>query len=256
MKIYSWNVNGIRAALKKGFANWFQQTQPDILLLQETKATPDQVEFEPEGYAQYWNAAKNKKGYSGTAIFTRHSPKSASNDMGIEEHDQEGRVITLDLGKFYVVNVYTPNSKRGLERLAYRQTEWDVAFLAHVKKLEKKKPVIFAGDLNVAHEDIDLANPSTNHRNAGFTDEEREGFRNILAAGFIDTFRMFESGGGHYTWWSYFAKSRDRNIGWRIDYVLASAALKGAIRQAGICPDVMGSDHCPVYAEVDLKRIK
>ncbi len=244
-KLISWNVNGIRAAIGKGFLDYVRQEQPDVLCLQEVKATPDQVDLHIPGYLQYWNTAE-KKGYSGTAIFTRKDPLSVMNGMGIAKHDKEGRVITVEYDDYYLVTVYTPNSQRELARLDYRSREWDVDFLAYVKGLEKRKPVVFCGDLNVAHKEIDLANPKTNRRNAGFTDEERAGFDNIVKAGFIDTFREFESGGDNYTWWSYRLNARERNIGWRIDYFCISKSLRKRLKEAFIRPEVMGSDHCPV----------
>lgn len=245
MKLISWNVNGIRAALKKGFLDFVKEHDPDILCLQETKVPGEPIAMDLENYHHYWNPA-DRKGYSGTAIFSKKELKNVVNDMAIEKHDGEGRVMTAELNDFYFVTVYTPNSKRGLERLDYRQKEWDVDFLKYVKKLEKKKPVIFCGDLNVAHKEIDLKNPKTNRRNAGFTDEEREGFNNIIKVGFIDTFREFTQEGGHYTWWSYMANSRPRNIGWRIDYFCVSPSLRPQLKEAFILPEVMGSDHCPV----------
>lgn len=252
MKIISWNVNGIRAILKKGFLEFLEKEDPDIICLQETKAMPEQVELElPSHPFHYWNSAE-KKGYSGTAIFSKVEPRGSVNDIGIKKHDTEGRVITLDMGKWNLLNVYTPNSKRGLERLDYRHDEWDIDFLAHVKKLAKKKPLVFCGDLNVAHKEIDLARPESNHKNAGFTDEEREGFDNIVDAGFIDTFRLFESGGGHYTWWSYMGRAREKNIGWRIDYFCVSPDLKKKIKKSYILPEVMGSDHAPIVLDIDL----
>ncbi|MBU0580511.1 MAG: exodeoxyribonuclease III [Candidatus Margulisbacteria bacterium] len=253
LKIYSWNVNGIRAALNKGFLTWLNEVQPDILLLQETKVQPGQVKLElPAEYKQYWNYAKVKKGYSGTAVFSKLEPLSQAFDINHHKHDQEGRVITLELKEFYLVNVYTPNAKRGLERLSYRHQEWDSDFLKYIKELEKKKPVIFGGDLNVAHEEIDLANPKTNHKNAGFTDEERQGFSNYIKAGFVDTFRIFTKESGHYTWWSHFANARARNIGWRIDYFLISKSLARCVTKAWIMPEIMGSDHCPIGLEIKV----
>jgi len=245
MKLISWNVNGIRAVLKKGFLDFVKEHNPDILCLQETKVPGEPIEMDLEEYHHYWNPAE-RKGYSGTAIFTKVKPLSEQNDMGVAKHDSEGRVQTLEFDNFYVVNVYTPNSKRELERLLYRQKEWDVDFLKYVKELEKKKPVIFCGDLNVAHKEIDLKNPKTNRRNAGFTDEEREGFDNIVNAGFIDTFREFHQEGGHYTWWSYMHQARARNIGWRIDYFCISPGLRPQLQDAFILSEVTGSDHCPV----------
>ncbi|MEY4386260.1 MAG: hypothetical protein RLY20_1543 [Verrucomicrobiota bacterium] len=249
MKLISWNVNGLRAVMKKNFLEFLADEKPDILCLQETKCTPDDVEqLWPAHYTTYWNCAE-KKGYSGTAIFTKTRPLKVTNHLGIAEHDREGRVITAEYDDFHLVNVYTPNSKRELERLPYRQ-QWDVAFLKHLKELEKTKPVIFCGDLNVAHTEIDLANPKANVRNHGFTIEERNGFTAFVNAGFIDTFREFEKGGGHYSWWSPMAGARSRNVGWRIDYFLLSAALRPRLKKARILPDVMGSDHCPVVIEL------
>lgn len=245
VKLISWNVNGLRAVLKKNFLEFLGDEKPDVLCLQETKCTPDDVEqLWPAHYTTYWNCAE-KKGYSGTAIFTKTRPLNVTNGIGTAEHDREGRVITAEYADFFLVNVYTPNSKRELERLPYRQ-EWDVAFLKHLKKLERRKPVIFCGDLNVAHTEIDLANPKANVRNHGFTIEERNGFSALVKAGFVDTFREFEKGGGHYSWWSPMAGARSRNVGWRIDYFLISAALRPRLKKARILPQVMGSDHCPV----------
>ena len=249
MKLISWNVNGLRAVLKKNFLEFLAAEQPDILCLQETKCAPEQVEqLWPAHYATYWNSAQ-KKGYSGTAIFTKERPLKVVSHIGITEHDQEGRVQTAEFPEFFVVNVYVPNSKRELTRLAYRQ-EWDRDFLAYLKKLEKKKPVIWCGDLNVAHQEIDLANPRANVRNHGFTPEERAGFDAVVKAGFIDTFREFESGGGHYTWWSPLSGARSRNIGWRIDYVLLSKVLRPRLKRAFISDKILGSDHCPVGIEI------
>ena len=259
MKLYSWNVNGIRAVLKKGtFQSFMEEHKPDVVCLQETKAERSQVEIELPGYHEYWNSAI-KKGYSGTAIFSKKEPNKVTNGYPHEfakryqfadelERDSadEGRVITAEFEKFYVVTVYTPNAKEDLSRLPLRHKHWDPAFLAYCKLLEEKKPVIFCGDLNVAHTELDLTNPKPNRGKKGFTDEEREGFQNFVDAGFVDTFRLFTQGNGHYSWWSHFAKSRDRNIGWRIDYVLVSAALAKSVKSATIHPDVMGSDHCPV----------
>jgi len=249
MKLISWNVNGLRAVMKKNFLEFLADEKPDILCLQETKCTPDDVEqLWPAHYTTYWNCAE-KKGYSGTAIFTKTRPLKVTNHLGIAEHDREGRVITAEYDDFHLVNVYTPNSKRELERLPYRQ-QWDVAFLKHLKKLEKTKPVIFCGDLNVAHTEIDLANPKANVRNHGFTIEERNGFTAFLSAGFVDSFREFEKGGGHYSWWSPMSGARSRNVGWRIDYFLLSAALRPRLKKARILPHVLGSDHCPVVIEL------
>lgn len=250
MKLISWNVNGLRAVLKKNFLEFLADENPDVLCLQETKCSPDDVEqLWPASYATYWNCAE-KKGYSGTAIFTRRRPLRVTNGMGLAEHDREGRVITAEYDDFFLVNVYTPNSKRGLERLPYRQ-EWDAAFLKFLKKLEGTKPVVFCGDLNVAHTEIDLANPKANVRNHGFTIEERNGFSALVRAGFVDTFREFEKGGGHYTWWSPLAGARARNVGWRIDYFLISAALRPRLKRAAILAQVTGSDHCPVMITLD-----
>ena len=249
MKLISWNVNGLRAVLKKNFLEYLDTEKPDVLCLQETKAMPEQVEqLWPASYTTYWNSAE-KKGYSGTVIFTRRRPMEISTGLGITEHDREGRVLTAEFAEFFLVNVYVPNSQRELTRLAYRQ-HWDRDFLAYLKKLEKKKPVIFCGDLNVAHTEIDLANPKANVKNHGFTPEERAGFGALVKAGFVDTFREFEKGGGHYTWWSPMAGARARNVGWRIDYVLVSAALRPRLKSAFIRHEVPGSDHCPVGIEL------
>lgn len=248
--LISWNVNGIRAVLQKGFLDFVRDADPDILCLQETKAHPTQVDMELAQYPyHYWNSAE-KKGYSGTAIFSKIEPLQVSYGLGIAEHDREGRVITLEFERVFVVTVYTPNSQDGLRRLEYRTQEWDVAFLKYVKNLEKKKPVIFCGDLNVAHKEIDLANPKTNVKNPGFTPEERASFDNIVAAGFIDTFRFFNEEPHHYTWWSYRTRARERNVGWRIDYFCVSQSLIAHLKRAEILSDVMGSDHCPVLLEV------
>lgn len=244
MKLISWNVNGIRACVKNGFLDSIKKEAADIICIQETKAHPDQVDPMLGDYVHFWNTAE-KKGYSGTAIFSKMEPIEANYGIGIEEHDHEGRVITLEFRDYFLVNVYTPNSQRELARLDYR-TQWDRDFLKFLKRLEKKKPVIFCGDLNVAHTEIDLANPKTNRRNAGFTDEEREGFDHVAEAGFIDSFREFEKGGGHYTWWSYMSNARAKNIGWRIDYFCLSPILRPRLKSAFIRPDIMGSDHCPV----------
>lgn len=251
LKLVSWNVNGIRAALKKGFLELLNEWDVDILCLQETKAMQEQVSEVswPDEYHQYWNAAE-KKGYSGTAIFSRIQPEDVALGLGVKKHDKEGRVITADYGSFYLVNVYTPNSQNELRRLDYRTKEWDVAFRRYVKRLQQTKPVVFCGDLNVAHQEIDLARPKENTRNAGFTDEERDSFGKILKGGFVDTFREFENGGGHYSWWSYRAGAREKNIGWRIDYFCASEGLRSRLKAASIWPDVMGSDHCPVVLEL------
>ncbi|NLY10092.1 MAG: exodeoxyribonuclease III [Firmicutes bacterium] len=245
MKFISWNVNGLRACVKKGFLEFFEEIDSDFVCLQETKLQDGQIELDLKGYEQYWNYAV-KKGYSGTAIFTKHTPKDVRYGIGIEEHDQEGRVITLEYDDFYLVNVYTPNSQRELARLAYRM-EWEDAFRDYLVKLKEEKSLILCGDLNVAHKEIDLKNPETNRRNAGFTDEEREKMNELLAAGFIDSFRHFyPDRTDAYTWWSYFHKSREKNIGWRIDYFIVSEDLKGKMVDAGIHAEIMGSDHCPV----------
>ena len=245
MKIISWNVNGLRACVTKGFIDFFNEVQADIFCVQETKLQTGQIELELEGYHQYWNYAE-KKGYSGTAIFTREEPLSVSYGLGIEKHDHEGRVITLEFKHFYMVTVYTPNSQEELKRLDYRM-EWEDDFLSYLKKLEENKPVIVCGDMNVAHKEIDLKNPKTNRKNAGFTDEERSKFTSLLDAGFIDTFRHFYPDLEHvYSWWSYRFKAREKNAGWRIDYFLVSDSLKGTLKDAVIYKDIMGSDHCPV----------
>ncbi|HLC85324.1 MAG TPA: exodeoxyribonuclease III [Candidatus Nanoarchaeia archaeon] len=244
LKLISWNVNGIRACMNKGFLDFFRKEDPDMICLQEIKAEKEQVNLELPDYHQFWNSAK-KKGYSGTAIFTKHKPLNVSYGLGIEEHDQEGRVITLELPEYNVVTVYTPNAQENLARLPYRM-RWDKAFLAHVKKLEDKKPVIFCGDLNVAHKEIDLARPNENRKNPGFSDEERAGFDNIVGAGFIDTFRHFDQSPQNYSWWSMRTNARARNVGWRIDYVVTSESLKSRLKSASILPQVHGSDHCPV----------
>lgn len=249
MKFISWNVNGLRACLDKGFMDFFREADADVFCLQEIKLSQGQLELEMPGSFQYWNYAE-KKGYSGTAIFCRQEPLSVAYGIGVEEHDHEGRVITAEFPEYYVVTVYTPNSQRELTRLSYRM-EWEAAFLAYLKGLEKKKPVIFCGDLNVAHKEIDLKNPKSNRRNAGFTDEERGCFTKILESGFVDTFRHFYPDmEGAYSWWSYMANSRARNIGWRIDYFVCSEALKGRLKDARIHAQVMGSDHCPVELEL------
>ncbi len=250
MKLISWNVNGIRACVQKGFLDFFKEVDADIFCIQESKMQEGQLELELEGYHQYWNYAE-KKGYSGTAIFTKQEPISVQYGIGIEEHDHEGRVITLEFEDFYMVTVYTPNSQDELKRLDYRM-QWETDFLAYLKKLEEKKGVIFCGDLNVAHQEIDLKNPKTNRKNAGFTDEERGKFGEVLSAGFIDTFRYFYPDvEGAYSWWSYRFNSRAKNAGWRIDYFCVSECLKDKLEDAKILTDVMGSDHCPV--QLDLK---
>ena len=250
MKLISWNVNGIRACVQKGFLEFFKEADADIFCIQESKMQEGQLELELEGYHQYWNYAE-KKGYSGTAIFTKEEPISVQYGIGIEEHDHEGRVITLEFEEFYMITVYTPNSQDELKRLEYRM-RWETDFLLYLKKLEEKKPVIFCGDLNVAHKEIDLKNPKTNRKNAGFTDEERGKFSELLAAGFIDTFRHFYPDMENiYSWWSYRFSARAKNAGWRIDYFCVSEALKDRLADANILTDIMGSDHCPV--ELDLK---
>ncbi|MDO5336537.1 MAG: exodeoxyribonuclease III [Eubacteriales bacterium] len=249
MKMISWNVNGIRACLTKGFEEHFQELDADIFCLQETKCQENQVTLELPGYFQYWNYA-NRRGYSGTAIFTRRQPLHVTYGMGMEEHDKEGRLITLEFEDFYFLTVYTPNSQDGLRRLAYRM-EWESAFLAYLNKLRERKPVIVCGDLNVAHQEIDLKNPKTNRKNAGFTDEERDCLTRLLKSGFIDTFRYFyPDTEGVYSWWSYRFKAREKNAGWRIDYFLASEELKGSLSGAKIHTEIMGSDHCPIELEI------
>ena len=245
LKLISWNVNGIRACCDKGFRDAFKALDADFFCLQETKMQAGQLDLAFDGYTSYWNYAE-KKGYSGTAIFTRHQPLGVTYGLGIEEHVHEGRVITLEMEKFYLVTVYTPNSQDGLKRLDYRMT-WDDAFRAHLQELDKKKPVLVCGDLNVAHQEIDLKNPKTNRMNAGFTDQEREKFQCLLDAGFIDTFRHFYPEQANiYSWWSYRFKAREKNAGWRIDYFLASARLADQLSGAKIHTDIFGSDHCPV----------
>ena len=241
----SWNVNGLRACIKKGFLDAFEKLNADCFCLQETKLQPDQIDLDLPGYHQYWNSAV-KKGYSGTAIFTKTEPIQVSYGMGIEEHDQEGRIITAEFDTHYLVTCYTPNSKRALERLDYRMI-WEDDFRNYLKKLEEKKPIVLCGDLNVAHKEIDLANPASNRKKAGFTDEERNKMTTLLQAGFTDTFRyLYPDKTEAYSWWSYFAKSRERNIGWRIDYFLVSQSLNSRIKEARIHPEIEGSDHCPV----------
>ncbi len=244
-KLISWNVNGIRACVGKGFMDYFRQMDADIFCLQETKLQEGQIELDLPGYYQYWNYAV-KKGYSGTAMFTKEEPIAVTYGIGHEEHDQEGRVITAEFPDYYVLTCYTPNSKSELERLPYRMT-WEDAWREYLKGLEEKKPVIFCGDLNVAHQEIDLKNPKSNRKNAGFTDEEREKFGRLLEAGFIDTYRYFyPDQAGVYSWWSYRFKAREKNAGWRIDYFCVSECLKDRLLGASIHTDVMGSDHCPV----------
>lgn len=245
MKLISWNVNGLRACVGKSFMDFFNEIDADIFCIQESKLQEGQINLDLPGYEQYWNYAE-KKGYSGTAIFTKQKPLNVSYGIGIEEHDKEGRVITLEFDKFYMVTVYTPNSQNELARLSYRM-EWEDAFRAYLKKLEETKPVVVCGDMNVAHKEIDLKNPKTNRKNAGFTDEEREKFTVLLDSGFIDTFRYFyPDAEGIYSWWSYRFQARAKNAGWRIDYFLISESLKENLKGAHIYTEITGSDHCPV----------
>lgn len=251
MKLISWNVNGIRACVTKGFEDFFKEVDADIFCIQESKLQAGQIELPFEGYSQYWNYAV-KKGYSGTAVFTKQEPLSVTYGMQIEEHDQEGRVITLEFPTFYLVTVYTPNSKDGLLRLDYRMV-WEDEFARYLKKLEESKPVIVCGDLNVAHKEIDLKNPKTNRKNPGFTDEERAKFSTLMELGFVDTFRYFYPDlENAYTWWSYRARARENNTGWRIDYFLTSQSLAEKLKGAKIHADIMGSDHCPVELEIEI----
>ena len=253
MKFVSWNVNGLRACVTKGFEDTFRRLDADFFCLQETKMQPGQLDLSFEGYESYWCSAE-KKGYSGTAVFTRHRPLSVRYGLGLEEHDHEGRVITLEMPAFYLVTVYTPNSQDGLRRLDYRM-EWDAAFRDYLARLDADKPVVVCGDLNVAHREIDLKNPKSNRRNAGFTDEERESFGRLLRAGFTDSFRFFYPNlEGAYSWWSYRFKAREKNAGWRIDYFLVSDRLRPALTAAAIHGDVFGSDHCPVSVEIDFSQ--
>ncbi|MCB0863067.1 MAG: exodeoxyribonuclease III [Solirubrobacterales bacterium] len=268
MRIFSWNVNGIRAVIKKGdFGSFVKKYDPDIFCMQETKAEQGQAEIDLPHYEEYWNSAE-KKGYSGTAIFTRQKPIAVLNDFAAEISEEynlhndsygdphaEGRVITAEYENFFLVTTYVPNAKRDLSRLKLRDRQWDPALLHHMKMLDAKKPVLVCGDMNVAHTEDDLANPKANVGEHGFTEEERRGFQNFLDAGFVDTFRLFTEGNGHYSWWSYMSKARERNAGWRIDYFLASERLKKAIVGAEIHNDVMGSDHCPVSVELDEKKL-
>ncbi len=265
MKIYSWNVNGIRAVVRKGAIQDFMvKHKPDILCLQETKAEQGQAEFDMSGYEEYWNSSKGKKGYSGTAIFTKDKPIVIINDLpekfvkasglatdNYGDSNQEGRVIAAEFEKFYVVTAYTPNAKDDLTRIPLRQ-DWDKAITAYCADLQKKKPVIYCGDMNVAHTEEDLANPKPNIGKKGFTSEERSGFDNWLKAGFVDTFRIFKQGNGYYTWWSHFANARERNVGWRIDYFLVSGSLKNKVKSAAIHANVMGSDHCPISIDLAI----
>lgn len=251
MKLVSWNVNGLRAAVTKGFMDSFNELDADIFCLQETKLQPEQIQLELPGYEQFWNSAV-KKGYSGTAVFTRIKPISVTNGIGIEEHDQEGRVITAEYEKFYLMCCYTPNSQRELARLDYRMT-WEDAFRNYLLELDAKKPVILCGDLNVAHNEIDLKNPKTNRKNAGFSDEERAKMTELLESGFTDTFRyLYPDAVDEYSWWSYMGKARDRNVGWRIDYFITSKHLDKNIKDARIHQQIFGSDHCPVELDIDL----
>ena len=250
MKFISWNVNGLRACMGKGFMDFFNEIDADIFCLQETKLSEGQIEMELPGYHQYWNYAE-KKGYSGTAVFTKKEPISVTYGIGIEEHDHEGRVITAEYDDFYFIDVYVPNSQRELTRLDYRMV-WEDAFLSYVKKLDEKKPVIYCGDLNVAHKEIDLKNPKSNHMNAGFTDEERACFTKVTESGFIDSFRYFyPDEKDKYSWWSYMFKAREKNAGWRIDYFVVSEKIKDRMVDAKIHADILGSDHCPVELDIE-----
>ena len=254
MKLISWNVNGLRACVGKNFMDFFHEIDADIFCIQESKLQEGQIDLDLPGYHQYWNYAE-KKGYSGTAIFTKQEPLNVFYGIGIEEHDKEGRVITLEFDKFFMITVYTPNSQNELARLPYRM-QWEDAFLAYLKKLEETKPVVFCGDLNVAHKEIDLKNPKTNRKNAGFTDEEREKFSILLENGFIDTFRYFYPDvEGIYSWWSYRFQSRAKNAGWRIDYFVVSECLKNILKSAHIHTDILGSDHCPVECVLDVESL-
>lgn len=251
MKLISWNVNGLRAAMNKGFNQFFQETDADIFCIQETKLQEGQIEFTPEKYNVYWNSAI-KKGYSGTAVFTKQKPIKATYGINIPEHDQEGRVITLEYEKFYLVNCYTPNSQRELTRLDYRM-KWENDFREYLKNLDKTKPVILCGDLNVAHNEIDLKNPKTNRHNAGFTDQERQQMTNLLNYGFIDTFRyLYPEKKDIYSWWSYMFHAREKNAGWRIDYFIVSSSIKDKIQDSKIHTQILGSDHCPVELDIDV----
>ena len=252
MKLISWNVNGIRACLTKGFEDFFKEVNADVFCIQETKCQEGQVNLKFNGYKSFWNSAE-KKGYSGTAIFTKKEPISVNYGIGIKEHDKEGRVITLEFEKFFIVNIYTPNSKRELERLNYRMV-WEDAIRKYLIKLNKIKPVIMCGDLNVAHKEIDLKNPKTNRHNAGFTDEERNKMTKLLEEGFTDTFRyLYPDEIDKYTWWSYMGRAREKNVGWRIDYFIVSNNIKNKIREAKIYSEIYGSDHCPVELEIDVQ---
>ena len=251
MKLISWNVNGLRAVINKGFMDFFKKADADIFCVQETKMQEGQLELILDGYYQYWNSAQ-KKGYSGTAIFTKEKPLNVSYGLGIEEHDKEGRIITLEFENFYFVDCYTPNSKRELERLDYRMV-WEDEVRKYLKKLDEVKPVIYCGDLNVAHEEIDLKNPKTNRRNAGFTDEERNKMTELLSAGFTDSFRyLYPEKENCYSWWSYMGHAREKNVGWRIDYFIVSNSIQEKIKDSIIHSDVMGSDHCPIELQIEI----
>ena len=250
MKLISWNVNGLRACMNKGFEDFLRASEADAFCLQETKMQREQADFVFDGYEEYWNSAE-KKGYSGTAIFSKNAPLNVTYGIGIEEHDKEGRVITAEYENFYLVTVYTPNSQRELARLDYRMV-WEDVFRDYLLKLDEKKPVIVCGDLNVAAEEIDLKNPKTNRKNAGFTDEERAKFRELKAAGFVDTFRHLHPEEVKYSWWSYMFKAREKNAGWRIDYFVVSERIADKVKAAEIHTDILGSDHCPVSIEIDL----
>ena len=251
MKLISWNVNGIRACVEKGFKDFFEKIDADIFCIQETKCQDGQIKLEFDGYTSYWNSAE-KKGYSGTAIFSKNKPKSVKYGIGKEEHDKEGRVITLEFDKYYLVDIYTPNSKRELERLDYRCV-WEDEIRAYLSELNNSKPVIMCGDLNVAHKEIDLKNPKTNHNNAGFTDEERNKMTELLEAGFTDSFRhIYPELENKYSWWSYMGHAREKNVGWRIDYFIVSNDIQDKIKDAYIFDNVLGSDHCPVGLDIDL----
>ncbi len=251
LRFVSWNVNGLRACLAKGFMDYFNNQQADFFCIQETKMQPGQADIQMPGYFQFWNSA-DKKGYSGTAIFTRHEPMQVHNGIDIDLHDHEGRVITLEYPGFYLVTCYTPNSQRGLTRLEYR-AQWEDDFLAYISSLTRRKPLVFCGDLNVAHQEIDLRNPATNHQNAGFTDLEREKMTRLLESGYVDTFRhLYPDAKERYSWWSYINHAREKNVGWRIDYFIVSASLSEKIREAQIHEEVLGSDHCPVSLSLDM----
>ena len=251
MKLISWNVNGLRAAMGKGFMDTFAQLDADAFCLNETKLQPGQIELDLPGYHQYWNSAE-KKGYSGVAVFTRQEPLSVRYGIGVDEFDHEGRVLTLEMPQFYLVSCYTPNSQDGLKRLEYRM-RWEDAFLSYLKSLEREKPVVLCGDLNVAHQEIDIKNPNSNRMNAGFTDQEREKMTRLLNAGFVDTFRaLHPDETGAYSWWSYRFHARENNAGWRIDYFIVSESLREHVREAAIHPEIFGSDHCPVELVLDI----